>query len=374
MRQHNHGTHLAIRYDRQGDPSDLDLAIDLARSSVAGTLPDSPERPARVANLSQRLGARFSGRGRREDLDEAINYAEEALADTPEAGLERSARVGNLAIALGQRWRRDGSPADRSDLDRAISLTETSLALMESATLRGPRASLRSRVFCVGGTTKGRIVPTWKPRSNSPRDALSGTADGHPNRAARLASLASLLEVRGTPADQVRSIALHRDAWARVTGTAGFAGFAVVGIGNGLASALRNLRSDQGSPSLTTQPKPFFGATDLEDADHPGNELLAVLSVTLDALDAYLARLPLDAEADALFAVGTYGHLYGWLIEETATVAQATIDAGLPANDLLRATFGAIERSKGRRLASRFTLGNFNPLPRPSRSSMPSND
>ena len=361
MRQHNHGTHLAIRYDRQGDPSDLDLAIDLARSSVSGTLPESPERPARVANLSQRLGARFSGRGRREDLDEAINYAEEALADTPEAGLERSARVGNLAIALGQRWRRDGSPADRSDLDRAISLTETSLALMESG---NPERA--TRLASLSGFLR------WRHDQGSDRadleaalqfaeDALSGTADGHPNRAARLASLASLLEVRGTPADQVRSIALHRDAWARVTETAGFAGFAVVGIGNGLASALRNLRSDQGSPVLTTQPKPSIGATDHEDADHPGNELLAVLSVTLDALDAYLARLPLDAEADALFAVGTYGHLYGWLIEETATVAQATIDAGLPANDLLRATFGAIERSKGRRLASRLHTGKLQP-------------
>ena len=83
--------------------------------------------------------------------------------------------------------------------------------------------------------------------------------------------------------------------------------------------------------------------------------------VALDALDTCLVRLPLDAEADALFAVGTYGHLYAWLIKETANVAQATINAGLPATDLLRTTFTASERSKGRRLASRLQTGELQP-------------
>ena len=361
MRQHNHGTHLAIRYDRQGNPRDLDQAIDLARASVSGTLPDSPERPARVANLAQRLGARFSGRGRPEDLDETIAYAQEAFAATPEAGLERSARVGNLAIALSQRWRRDGALADRSDLDRAISLTETSLALMETGNPERATRLASLSGFLRWRHDQGSVPADLQAALRVAEEAVAGTADGHPNRASRLAGLASLLEVRGTPADQIRSIALHRDAWALVTGTAGFAGFAVVGIGNALASALRSRDYNLDAPSLTLGSEQAVSPTAQADADRLGNERLTVLSVTLDALDAYLARLPLDAEADALFAVGTFGHLYGWLIEETANLAQATINAGLPANDLLRATFTAIERSKGRRLASRLQTGNLQP-------------
>lgn len=285
------------------------------------------------------------------------------MATTPEAGLERSARVGNLAIALSQRWRRDGALADRSDLDRAISLTETSPALMENG---NPERA--TRLVSLSGFLRWRHDHGSNPADleaalRVASEALAGTADGHPNRATRLAGLANLLEVRGTPADQIRSIALHRDAWALVTGTAGFAGFAVVGIGNDLASAIRNLRSKIDPPALTPRSGQAMSPTDQGDADRIGNELLTVLSVTLDALDAYLARLPVDAEADALFAVGTYGHLYGWLIDETATAAQATIDAGLPADDLLRATFTAIERSKGRRLASRLQTGKLQPTP-----------
>ena len=350
IRQHNHGTHLAIRYDRRGVPQDLDEAIELAHASIGGTPEDSPDRPSRLANLALRLGARFAGQGRIDDLADAIRHAEQALSLTPPSALERPARLANLAIAVAQRWRRawaGGIAATRvrealdRDLDRAIDLTTEALGLMhagdpERATHLASLAGFRQWRHDLLGDPADRMAAIEVAGA-----AVAATPLGHASRAARLATFASLLGATADAADATRALSLHREAWSAVTGEAGFAGFAVVAIGNGLASALR--------PDFTTA------------GDGALHEWSTVLSVTLDALDAYLARLPLDADAAALFAVGTYGHLHVWMIEAAVAQVEAAARRGVSVDSLVRATFTAIERSKARRLVSRLQAGALRP-------------
>ena len=371
IRQHNHGTHLAIRYDRQGAPADLDAAIDLAHAAIDGTPADSPDQPSRLGNLALRYAARYAGRGRVADLEASIREGERALALTPVGALERPIRLGSLASALALRWYRttvsapspypspiaaarastggsgegsnaDGetAPASGDDLARAIALTTEALALMdagnpERAASLASLAHFHHRRFEVS-----REVGDLTAAISAAEESVLSTPEGHPGRASRLSLLATLLEAGDTGIGS-RALDLHRLAWTAVTGMPGFAGFAVVRVGSALAAALRRALHTGG--------------------DSVADELWTVLSVTLDALDGYLARLPLDADDDALFAVGTYGHLHSWRIE----VAVSRVERARSRNDdpdpLVREAFTAIERSKGRRVVSRLQAGALRP-------------
>jgi tetratricopeptide (TPR) repeat protein len=394
IRQHNHGTHLAIRYDRQGAPEDLDDAIELARAALDGTPEDSPDQPSRRGTLALRYAARYAGRGKREDLAAAIREGERALAMTPRGALERPVRLASLATSLAHRWQSDRrdvnrelaharpsgqegevpTPDEADDLDRAITLTTEAIDLVdlgnpERATTLAALARFRHRRYQARGNREDLDSAIVVASA-----AVDATVAGHPSRASRMSLLATLLG-DASNADGVttsRVLDLHRDAWEAVTSTPGFSGFAVVAIGHALAAALRDRikgmlhgqdhdASIVGGRGAGNAPvaSPDQGSADPILVD----ELWRVLCFALDALDGYLARLPVDADDAALFAVGTYGHLYSWLIDAAVDRVEGAQARGLDPLPLIREAFTSIERSKGRRLVSRLQAGALRPTP-----------
>jgi tetratricopeptide (TPR) repeat protein len=361
IRQHNHGAHLAIRYDRQGAPADLDDAIELARAAIEGTPGDSPDQPSRRGNLALRYAARYAGRGRAEDLEASVREGEMALALTPVGAIERPIRLSNLASSLANSWRRashlpvthtlPSSPQSggmTSTLTQAIALASEALDLLDPGDPeRGAHLASLARFHQWHHDATSDLTDLVKAVAFA-EASVHATPNGHPSRPSRLSLLASLLAADATNRETgLRATDLHRQAWDAITRTPGFAGFAVIAVGNGLADSLRR-----------------HFQTDSQDVV---DELWRVLSVTLDALDGYLARLPLDADDDALYAVGTFGHLYAWLIEVAVRRVEDAAGRGASVEDLVRETFTAIERSKGRRLVSRLQAGAL----RPSASAQP---
>ncbi|MFB4270923.1 CHAT domain-containing protein [Nonomuraea sp. GTA35] len=111
----NLGTALRARFERTGNPTDLDAAIDTGRRAVAA---DPGVHAASHANLAVALMLRYRRTGSRDDLDEAIGTGRLAVTHTPAGHSERSGRLSNLGLALQARSELSYSS---SDLDAAIS-------------------------------------------------------------------------------------------------------------------------------------------------------------------------------------------------------------------------------------------------------------
>jgi hypothetical protein len=107
-----------VRYELRGDPADLDVAVTAARAAVSGEDEhDAPPLPARLDHLTHHLATRADLRGDRADVDEAVETAREALAATPAADPERPARLVEVARRLHTRYL---AGHDDVDLDTAV--------------------------------------------------------------------------------------------------------------------------------------------------------------------------------------------------------------------------------------------------------------
>ncbi|MDT5129075.1 MAG: hypothetical protein QOH54_4719 [Mycobacterium sp.] len=119
----NLGGALRDRFERTGDLSDLDAAIELLTTAAPGGGIEG------MANLGAALGNRFQHRGGLADLQDAIRWLRQAADAAPAEGAVRAACVTNLGLALRNRYSRLGEP---SDIDEAIDYLRQAVAAAAS--------------------------------------------------------------------------------------------------------------------------------------------------------------------------------------------------------------------------------------------------
>ncbi|MGI5240581.1 hypothetical protein [Dactylosporangium sp. CA-139066] len=108
---------LRRRYERFGEPADLDEAIDTGRGLLDATPHTDPGRATHSANLALSLGLRFSASRDPADADAAATALRDALAATPPDHTARLTIEMNLVEVLRLRFE---TVADPADLDEAI--------------------------------------------------------------------------------------------------------------------------------------------------------------------------------------------------------------------------------------------------------------
>ena len=80
----NLGCALLARYERTGDPADLNRAIEMSAQAVETTPADDIWRPGRSSNLGVDLLAKYEQAGNPADLNRAIKVIAEAVESTPD--------------------------------------------------------------------------------------------------------------------------------------------------------------------------------------------------------------------------------------------------------------------------------------------------
>ncbi|MER5629211.1 CHAT domain-containing protein [Streptomyces nitrosporeus] len=118
------GLALRLRYEREGDPSDLDAAVVALREAERAAGGGHPDRAGILSGLAASLRERYERTGGLEDLLEGVRTARAAV----EAGgpADRGGRLHNLGLALRLRHERTGEPAD---LEEAIAVHREAVAL-----------------------------------------------------------------------------------------------------------------------------------------------------------------------------------------------------------------------------------------------------
>ncbi|MGW0935679.1 CHAT domain-containing protein [Streptomyces sp. NPDC002666] len=118
------GLALRLRYEREGDPRDLDAAIGALREAETAAGSRHPDRAGILSRLAVSLRERHERTGGLEDLLEGVRTARAAV----EAGgtADRGGRLHNLGLALRLRHERTGDPAD---LEEAIAVHREAVAL-----------------------------------------------------------------------------------------------------------------------------------------------------------------------------------------------------------------------------------------------------
>ena len=147
---------LRARASATGDGADLDLALDICRTLVRGSLEDS-SRPMMYTEYTKILEEKYLASDDLAVLDECISAAWLAL-DCSDAGQRPQCAV-TLAVALGRRYQRT---AIRADLDERISILQDALAAGMSDQ-PGPPGD--SQVHKVRGLLAGALVDRYKAGS-----------------------------------------------------------------------------------------------------------------------------------------------------------------------------------------------------------------
>ncbi|GAA4606383.1 tetratricopeptide (TPR) repeat protein [Actinoplanes octamycinicus] len=185
----------------------LDRAVDLMEAAVAEAPAGFPDRAGLLSNLGLARHARYERTGDPGDLDEALRVHREAVARTPGNALFHA----NLASAVLSRFGRTGA---RADLDEAIDLSRRAVSLADpddpdrSGFLSNVGGALRQRFEAFGDDTdldEALRILRW---------ALDAVPDDHPDRGRRVECLANAVHARferyGDDADLDEFVALAR--------------------------------------------------------------------------------------------------------------------------------------------------------------------
>jgi hypothetical protein len=129
---------LRRRFRQSGDPMLLLQANTLARDAVAITLPGDAHRPGRLANLAAGLAQQAEADHAPVILDEAIEIAREAVRTVSEDEVSRATLLYGLGDLLLQRHRNAGEGANSTDIDEAVDLMRSALALLPAGDRRLP--------------------------------------------------------------------------------------------------------------------------------------------------------------------------------------------------------------------------------------------
>jgi tetratricopeptide (TPR) repeat protein len=211
----NLGVAYGMRFERAGDPADLDRSIELSTEGLAVTPEGHPERAGRLSNLGTHYRVRFERRGMLADLDQAIDVGRAAVAATPRNRPDRAMCLSNLGGAYQVRFRRAGELAD---LDRAIELGAEAVEATPECHPDRPMSQSNLASAYLARFERQGLLADIDQAIEIHEEAIAATPRRHPDRARRLSNLGFCYGVRfaraGVAADLDRAIEVNAEAVA----------------------------------------------------------------------------------------------------------------------------------------------------------------
>ncbi|KAJ6575688.1 CHAT domain-containing protein [Mycena vulgaris] len=177
------------RYQRLGDLSDLEAALQANQEAVGLTPEGHPERPGRLRGLAVSFIDRYRRLGDLSDLEAALQANQEAVGLTPEGHPERPGRLQGLAVSFKDRYQRLG---DLSDLEAALQANQEAEAVEltpeghpeRPGCLQGLAVSFKDRYRRLGD------LSDLEAALQAHQEAVELTPEGHPERPGHLRGLA----------------------------------------------------------------------------------------------------------------------------------------------------------------------------------------
>ncbi|GIE76263.1 hypothetical protein Aph02nite_22130 [Actinoplanes philippinensis] len=180
---------LRLRWRRTGDDTDLVASVAEARAAMAATGPGHPRRAWRMTNLADGLLALSVRHDDSSALAEAVDLLREAVRIAG-PGDEAAGMRSNLAEALRLRYRSTGG-RDRALLDEAVEHGRAALAMAPRHPLR-PRFQANLALVLLDRFAARRRPPDLSEAAGLAQQAVDATPAGHPNRAERLITLSGI--------------------------------------------------------------------------------------------------------------------------------------------------------------------------------------
>ncbi|MFI7465107.1 CHAT domain-containing protein [Nonomuraea sp. NPDC049646] len=220
----NLGVACRERYQRQGDPGDLDAAASATEEALSLVSEQSGEWFAAAANLVAVYEQRYELRGEVADLDEAIRLGDHVVDTAPKDHPVLPVAVSYLGIGYQLRYLRDGG---LTDLLRMITLSEASVeATRPDDPDRPGRLNNLSIALLQRHRRLGDVASLDRAIELSEESLASVPAD-HPERVIYLRQLAAVLARRhehgGDPGMLDRAIEAGEQALALASGGADLA-------------------------------------------------------------------------------------------------------------------------------------------------------
>ncbi|KAF8555187.1 hypothetical protein OG21DRAFT_1508009 [Imleria badia] len=192
-RLNNLGHFFLARFQRLGEPSDLEDAISMLRDVVDLTPHGHPSKPLYLDNLGNSFLTRFDRFVELSDLEDAILSHRGAVDLTPHGHPEKPTCLGNLGASLFARF---GHLWEPSDLENAISMLREAIDLTPLHHPRKPKY-----LNNLGNYFVSRFLLLKEPTDldngiSSHRLAIDLIPCDHPNRPGHLYSLGNSLMVR----------------------------------------------------------------------------------------------------------------------------------------------------------------------------------
>jgi tetratricopeptide (TPR) repeat protein len=203
---------LRLRWRRTGDENDLVASVAEARAAVAGTAAGDPRRAWRLNNLADGLIALSLQHDDSSALAEAVDQLREAVRisrpDDDLAGMRS-----NLAETLRLRYRSVGG-RDRALLDEAVEQGRAAVAAAPRHPLR-PRFEANLALVLLDRFTARRTPADLSEAAELAQRAVDATPEGHPNRTERLLTLSGIRRMQAVrKRDRRRLVELAQDAVA----------------------------------------------------------------------------------------------------------------------------------------------------------------
>ena len=181
------------RFLRDGSPSDLDAAVPLLRTALAGLPDGSRLQSVCLSNLGMALQTRFARDGDVADLDEAVRCGRAAVSRTPVSDQDRALYLSNLGNALRVRFERNGAGAD---VDEAIRATREAIAMSAHEPSERARFISNLGISLRARFARNGAVADLDESIDLGREAVTALPAGHPDRGKYLSNLAIALNER----------------------------------------------------------------------------------------------------------------------------------------------------------------------------------
>lgn len=206
---------LSMRFERLGDPTDLEGCIKYARIALDAA-PQSKEdytRAGCLTNLASAFQRRFVQFSEIGDLTFAVSLCEEALEAVPEDHVNRAGHLQNMVGLLGLLYERTGS-AD--SLERAVMYSEQALAATKDTQLRA------GILVNLGETLKTQFLQTHDIETLQQailyaEEALTAFPEDHFGHGIASLDLGHRYQFRAAATDSAsdltKSVASFKEAW-----------------------------------------------------------------------------------------------------------------------------------------------------------------
>ncbi|MCA2229674.1 CHAT domain-containing protein [Nonomuraea aurantiaca] len=217
----NFGVACRHRYQRHGNPGDLDTAASATEEALGLVSAPSYEWFAVAVNLTAIYQQRYELCGDVADLDEAIRLGDQVVDTAPDDHPQLLVAIAYLGIGYQLRYLRDGG---LTDLLRAITLTETSVeATHPDDPDRPGRLNNLSIALLQRHQRLGKVSDLDRAIELS-EESLAAVPDDHPERVIYLRQLVAVLARRhehgGDPGTLDRAIEIGEQGLALVSGDA----------------------------------------------------------------------------------------------------------------------------------------------------------